>query len=431
MTNLEQKFTALEQQLGTQHTELMQRLGETNIKLDSLIAAGGGAPAPGQTTLADVVSVLNDIHTDTMSMDAKLLWIRDVIAPMNEGLPTGAKTSIAWSLYRLMDAVAPAWPRPTSVPLQPNLELVRTLLEQVMGLDSDADNSLLHYISKMYNGLGLPFQALTLGELLWQNIQATTTLAGPKPPTTGGPDCSSPINTAQSVIGEVDTSDPEVTRDFSKYVFGVWNPMPNTIRASTFWNGVPAGAEVRPLSGATWQGWKIFVYSSAANYLENPTQTLRYATNTWRDVGTSLGQDRPIAPCVPADETIAVYLCPPVGGVIACIEAAGAIVKVSSYTSTRMMGVWWRSGVPQITESGGATYSNLENLNIFLPGNYRNWTLKNTSSVEVRVYKTAANVASPMYILPAGTSQVINTDTEYIIARQPANSAFTMEVCPP
>ena len=96
--NLETKFENLETQLTLQH--------------DAMIAS-----------LTDLGAALVMMQASMTSIDESLQWIREAVAPAGELLPSDNRSAMAWSIYRLADAVAPAWPRPTSLCAAPSVSI--------------------------------------------------------------------------------------------------------------------------------------------------------------------------------------------------------------------------------------------------------------------------------------------------------------------
>src|ERR1043165_8201669 len=86
--------------------------------LKTLIAATNTA----LDTLNGNISAITYNSAFIPDMAAHIAACRAAIAPSGEALPTGVKTSIAWAMWRLMDAVATPYPRGDAPPLLTALE---------------------------------------------------------------------------------------------------------------------------------------------------------------------------------------------------------------------------------------------------------------------------------------------------------------------
>lgn len=316
--NLQDKFDAFQQQVQDQHDALMARLADTNAKLDAIATALGAPPPTATTTLADVVAAIeasnlilqavkqdtaaidgkvldvftevDDIHADTISMDQKLLRIRDAINPLDEALPVEAKSSIPWLLFRIMDAINPTWPRPTSVPLQPAVDLLLELLQPVvpdialmqdaLGLvPGDATTTVLGRLAAL-NTLGVN-QLTSIGisggpddtvlKLLAKN--ADCACGGLGPPSGS---CDNPFVSTGMWLG------PFGAIGGSNVIVATWSePLPTGISFGTFFS---LGTDDGELQNSDWSGWKVYVSSTEPQYADSPSSLTRYPTNQWRDL---------------------------------------------------------------------------------------------------------------------------------------------------
>lgn len=300
MSTLEEKFEAFESQVATQHTVLTTAWTATNAKLDQLIALFGGAPPTPTATLEDVVNaigatntILNDIHTDTISMDQKLLRIRDAINPLGESLPLEDNSSIPWLLFRIMDAINPTWPRPTSVPAQPALSLLLALSQ-----------TQLPNLAGMYSRLG--DLSTVLGSpaddsqsiLRWMEDIAACA-------------CSDP----NAIPELVDCTDPYASTGMYLTPFSfvgydnvnsaIWSePLPDGISFGTTFG---IGVDDTELYSDDWSGWRIYVQSSGANFAYSPTSAVRLPTNTWQSMPADAAS---YSFAVRGQDSIKVILCP-------------------------------------------------------------------------------------------------------------------------
>jgi hypothetical protein len=350
MSDLSAKFTGLQTLLSTQHDDLMTALTATNAKLDALLEAFGVPPPVPGVTLADIKDVLDDIHLDTQSIDLKLLRVRDAIAPLDEALPTGDKTAMAWSIYRLMDATAPDWPRPTSVPLQPALELLRGDFADVVGINADGTSaltvlgrltSLLDSSGNIEDHIGIPTGDATTTVL--GRLAAIENLSGCGCP----PDLPSPDDPTGCADPFVSISRAVLVSAYPGRIFAVFpSPVPDGLVVTDGMDLGEVGVEISP--EATWTGWRAFVYSkSAAYYSEDPTRSGLWATNVWRDLDEAMSYA--LAFSVPDGNDIAVYLCaPPPAPVDECVHVVSLSTPYGHYSSD-----WPNSSPPQATAGGG------------------------------------------------------------------------------
>jgi len=329
MTNLSDKFGSFEEQVAAQHAELLTEMRLTNAKLDALIAALGGAPPTATITLADVVEkleeqrlILSDVHLDTMSMDQKLLRIRDAIWPLDMTMPPGDDNTIPWLLYRLVDAINPTWPRPTSVPAQPALSALLQLaqlqlpqlteIQEALGTPSgDASTTALGYLSSIqYSNAGI-YQSTgasagspnTILELLAANADAGCGCASPNAMPTG---CAAPFrSTAMAILpaGIVPGADSLILARWS-------TPLPAGVSFGTVFGLSNNDSE---LHRDSWDGWRMYVASDQSQFALNPLGLERYPTNTWLDVpalGAPSQGSGNIAFSVQEHGALTVTLCP-------------------------------------------------------------------------------------------------------------------------
>lgn len=349
MTNLEDKFEALETQIAQQHTALITALTATNSKLDAIIEALGGAPPTATVTLQDVIDAigtqtaivadihldtmsidgkmltirdtLDDVHTDTVSIDQKLQRIRDAIAPLGESFPAEAHSSVLWSLYRIMDAINPTWPRPVGIPLQPALEQLYEMLQptpsqlediwRALGQNTgDATMTVLGRLTHLelttvaqLTSLGLLAEpaAGTVLQLLQCICDAEQRQLPIDPLDPNNPDgCTEPYTSTSMWLGAFGT-----LWTGGNVIIAVWaEPLPEGV---TFGTTFGIGTDYTELNNDDWSGWRVFVQSDEDQYAESPTDLTRYPTNQWRPLSGSGAK----AFSVSERGSIRVYLCSP------------------------------------------------------------------------------------------------------------------------
>lgn len=320
--NLQNKFTALQTQLANQHTELMNQL--------AAIASAIGAPAPGgQTTLADLLAVLNDIHTDTQSQDAKLLLIRNAVRGDLEATPpTGELESIQWLLYRLIDAINPTWPRPTSIPVQPLLQLLYTQLspmtaswwQTILGISTSGTDNVLDWLAL--------------------NYAATVANATALPPTAGvGGTCTAPI-TSRDVI---------YSYNGRNYAMWFEDELPTDV---TYGNtlGLQTGIELSAASrSGNWDGISVYVYSKAAStWSIQPGYAEEHPTNKW--IALSPNVNYPVAISVAGGCDIRAYLCTDAAATLTLTAVLGQIYHPNVGTVSRYVIDWSSTAFTSSTE---------------------------------------------------------------------------------
>lgn len=405
MTNLTDKFDELQTQLANQHNALMARLGDTNAKLDELITLQGGTPPTQTVTLQDVVDAiaatniiladvhldtqsidqkaltirdtLSDVHLDTISMDQKLLRIRDAINPIDENPPVAAKSSIVWTLYRIMDAINPVWPRPTSVPLQPALDLLLALaqiqLPKLTEIDAaigqpagDATTTALGLLTSIqYSNTGIySSTGISTGEgdtvLAYLREQADCGCGSGGNSAIGGT-CSDGFKSSGMQLI------PFGAIGGNSVVVATWSaPLPAGIQFGTLFGLVNQYAE---LESSDWTGWKVLVQSDEQQYADSATSTARYPTGIWRDMPSGPGNyswavsERggiTVTLCAPGDFNASEQTCEQVTVVGNSTNVITAQYTINGAATVRFVsggtavGVYLDLSVGQYAQPGGA-----------------------------------------------------------------------------
>lgn len=390
MTDLASKFTTLEQQLTEQHNALIDVLTATNNKLDAIATALGAPPPTGQTTLADIATILNYIHTDTESIDLKLLRIRDGLT---------------------------ADPSFNYVNVQQVLGLFAARFDQSVGvLGTDADESLMRMLAAVESHIGFPTGDATttvLGRLA--AIQSYSSCAcgpqQPQPGDTGG--CASPF---------VSQSFTQTSATYPGRVFVVWpSPLPS---GALFDDTLSLGVDrVELMPEANWNGWRLFVYSkSAGYYTEDPTRTVQWPTNVWRNLDPN--QSYPLAISVAAGNDAVGYLCAPVDlpNITTC-----SMFSSISYTFSGQL--FYVIRTPPI-------YSGND---IFTSGDFYGYTVRlvtfgGGSDIRVDHYNTSDVYNSGSLMSTVDTIITISEHTNALGIHTnipDAGNPFSVEVCPP
>jgi hypothetical protein len=294
--SLHNKFTALEALLAQQNAAIAALIAVTNDRLNTI--------ATGISALSDITTILSNIHLDTQSMDLKLLRIRDAIWPADDPEISDTRASLKWSLYRLMDATAPAWPRPTSMPLQPALDYLMAELEASLGINSlGTDYSVLALLLHLKDNLGIPTGDATttvLGRLAAIQRQQLLCCFSSDPAVADPTGCTSPVSSVQPALA--DTAAPG-------RLFASWPDLSSYDVSFTTTFGLTAtNVEISP--AVNWTGFSLFVGSkSATTFSKSPSTNGSWPTNRW----LSLASDGayPLAISVAEGQDITAYLCVP------------------------------------------------------------------------------------------------------------------------
>jgi hypothetical protein len=334
MTGLNEKTIAIQSSL-----DLM------NEKLDDIITLLGGAPPTPTATLDDLLAELvliktntADIHTDTMSMDGKLLAIRNYIKNPAEEALEDDYTSLMYNLMWIRRAIAaPTFAGALDYPVQTELrafnvnndvlisttnDIMLNIIYNTMvnvftnlGISSGASPSYVYYgwLSQVLNWLakisgseGVPFDGGN------RNIIQLLAKIADRPESTIG----------SGLIPDQICFDPYVSTEMV-LVPGISDPLWPSLIYAKFGATLPDGLSYGSVFGigydytelindeGDWDGWKIYVASSAANFgmytgVNTDDSLARYPTNVWVSLG---GYDQHLSVFVPGVDSVKVYLC--------------------------------------------------------------------------------------------------------------------------
>jgi hypothetical protein len=300
--------------LNNKNQELINLVTTTNEKLDQVITLLGGIPTSVKTT-DDLYEVLSDIHTDTQSIDAKLLAIRNYIKDPSEDDIPGDFKSLLWNIYLLRsgsvieDNSSGIWP------LQAMLsyigELLSTELSAIKSYNLDTRNYLFNGLrnlgvgviesSDTYDGylaisrdlialiqgaIGVPVDGLTYPDQGQRDIIQLLEKAASRPESNIGSGLTPPDVCSDAYVSNGMFLIPSL---FEAWPSTVWATFPEPPPAGiSFGEDFGLGVEASQLviSGGSWAGWSIYVASSANNFgiFVGPNYLLsaqRYPTNVW------------------------------------------------------------------------------------------------------------------------------------------------------
>lgn len=333
MADLTERMNDIEALMVAHHTALYGRLEETNTKLDQIIdLLGAGTPDTG--TLEGVIAaisagniLLDDIKTrtgasaiylDNVSLKTSqaaadittllsiMEAIRAAVSPVGETLPAETRSSIVWSLYRIMDAINPEWPRPVSMPIQPALGELYTAIgllnaeigtmggniqdiHNTMGLHTGgtentiaslvrAQEMTLSSLYALLSDMGAPWPADVLAAI--ECVCEAASAALPIDPLDEAKQPTGCIAHYQSSGRYVV---PAIAIGASgNIIVATWSePAPAGL---TFGSVFVLGVDHSELISSDWSQWWVFVRSSEQQYAENPLEFDRYPTNVWRQM---------------------------------------------------------------------------------------------------------------------------------------------------
>lgn len=409
MSDLTGKFTTLEEQLTSQNGALLTALAAQQTSLDAINTAMSGL----STTIA--------------SLAADASAIREAISVTGEAAPLDAKSSILWSAYRLADAVAPSWPRPTSVPVQPAIELLRAALDTVLGINTlGPDYTLQQLLVNIKENIGIPTGDATttvLGRL--QAIQRTTlTCCNSNDPSIASPGaCTTPVSSISPNQG---------LSAYPGRVFAVWPDLSSygINNTDTYSLTIPNIEEYR----SDWTGISLFVGSNGSHtFYLTPGGTSSFPTNQWIDLG-GLGLTYAIAVNVPEGADMKAYICTDNIVTSGCVRADSVSTEATpSYgLSPRQMAT--PAGYTVTDHVFGTSY----NRNAVLDGDYNGYTIRLLSGPLCRVVlftpggpvTEVLTTANPgPYTIPGTTQQVVMDDLDTV--NQALTGPFAIEFCAP
>lgn len=391
-----------------------------------------------QSTLNAISEKLDTVQESVSALEAliaPIVAIRGAIAPFGETLPTGAKTSIAWSMYRLMDAVAPSYPRPAGMPLSVAFLAFLIHFDSVMGIREPTDINIADNLDELVRRFGIPTGDATttlLGELA-AIVNNTACGCGARPPTAPASNgCVSPYSNPP---GAVTTSTAYPGR-----VFATWgDDLPLSIIKDSWLESPITNAEIKLVSDLA---LAVYVVSSASHYFTtNPISGQLYPTNTWVDMGT----DTQFAFSVPDGADIRVYLC--LGDVVSwedCIEIDSQAYTVTggNLDNVSLQAVPL-NGIPNVSTSStlhasNVNYvyssSNIVVLNDFegvhitlLTANYGIRVVMKQSSDGDIVVQGMSNI-NEVFIVPYGTAELL---IDNFVINPASSDGFRVRICPP
>lgn len=306
---------------NTNLTDLIELLTASNEKLDTIITLLGGAPPTPEHTLDDLYAILSDIHLDTMSMDAKLLIIRDALIGPEDYISGDTHANLAWNIFRLragsvgtdMPPVAPGFNIQEQLNVlyldfSEQIAMIKNQIENISGavayglqnagLKIDVlDQTYTGYLEVVRNNIlalkgsvGVPADALNIGPEGSRDVIQLLSLIGTLGSSGIGSGIAPTERCPDAYISGGMALAPSIFEAWPPTIWAVWpDPPPAGISfGGVFGLGIDFTELV--VDGGNWENWSIFVASSAANFglflgsdLEASVQ--RYPTNVWWPLG--------------------------------------------------------------------------------------------------------------------------------------------------
>lgn len=420
MTDLSGKFENLQEQLATQHGQILAALNGLGQQLAS-IGTALWAPPPGQNvTLAEVVQalesqrlILNDIHTDTMSQDEKLLIIRDTLGDVHADTMSQDQ-----KLLIIRDFVANIY----EVLTVPNsfISQIKTAIGTPTG---DATTTILGYLASisssnvwLANTTGNPNNGMGTIQSLLVDMNECMCADPTKIPTLE--DCTDPFTSVGMVLV------PMSFAGFSDVVVASFaEPLPPDI---TFGTTFGLDVDNTELQSTDWTGYRFYVQSSGANWAYNPADVQRIPTNRWvTHPGGGAGN---MSFAVQGDESITVFICPP-GGIVVdppdeieCIDSLGTIFTRGDTWSGSYNLQTWEDGTDN---ADGVTFiPSAPVIMACAPG----WTITGLTG-NCEIYLSASQSAGAVANLSPGATYTFPQGATHFYALGQAGA--TTRLCPP
>lgn len=322
--------------LNTKSGDIIDLITLTNEKLDALLSALGAPPPTATTTLDDIKAVLDSINTTTSDNNVILARLRNAVYPLSDPAIGTDKSSIAWSVYRIMLSTALPWSSVnTSSPYTDGLLDIITryidtemssIRNQLSNLNSAVLNIALNlginpiietqeytgYLSSVLGLLGQASDALGApSEADDRDIIQLLAKMADRPESPIGSGLLPPDLCSDAYISSGMTIVPyNVLQVLQSIMFAVFpDPPPSGVTFGTIFGVGVDNTELHNESG-NWEGWSIYVASSAANFALNgediSSNLARYATNVWLDLSFLASN---LSVFVGGSDSLRVYLC--------------------------------------------------------------------------------------------------------------------------
>lgn len=325
--------------LNNKTSQLITLLTATNEKLDRIITLLGGVPSTPQHTIDDLYTILDDIHTDTQSMDGKLLAIRNYIKSPDEAAIPGDYTSLLWNIYLLRRSIG-LDSYNDSLTLQNLLVGIREYLGGQLppiGTNiNDTKNYLFYALSSLglnvtnisydYNGyldttlrllqliqgaIGVPVDELIYPDRGQRNIIQLLEKAAERPEGQIGGGLAPDSVCTDAYISSGMVLIPSLFDAWPPTLWAIFPaPTPSGISFGTIFGIGVDNSELHPTSN-NWVGWSIYVASSANNFgvfigADINASIARYPTNTWINLSFLTTN---LSVFVGGSESLRVWLC--------------------------------------------------------------------------------------------------------------------------
>lgn len=473
--------------LNEQATILQTSVDLLNDKLDTVITLLGGAPPTPVATLDDLLAVLQDIHLDTISMDGKLLSIRNYMVNPSEEPLEDDYTSLVYNVMWLRRAVAATtFAGSLDYPLQIEQHAFKVLHDSLMSSQTGMIVTILDTLVNALNNIGVNSGAspdYTFTGYLSQVLNWLAKIVGSEGvPIDGGnrniiellakiadrpesqigsgllPDqiCIDPY--ASTGMTLVPWSILDGIHDLTFAVFKT--TLPTGISYGTIFGLGVDYTELHHTSG-NWSGYKIYVASSAANFALNAvsieSSLSRYATNVWIDISFL---ETNLSVFVNGVDSLKVYLCGdgwggggssggPWGGDEPIPPDEGECWEISSVAAEYFYNPSFTLDmqVIQFTSVSGVGCTNehtftesTEGFDMVCTvalGNFVGWTIEmltGTPSLTIAMVtdagsRTTDSIGGSIYTVPGNTASILICNAA--LGGSAASSPFSIRLCSP
>lgn len=312
MTNLNDKFSELHELLVIQNVSVLSAMSDIKASLDSIAVALGAPPATATATLADVIAaiaaqtlVLEDVHTDTQSIDQKALAIRDELEDVH--LDT---QSIDQKALVMRDKLAETYETLLEMLgaillMRPDVNDIQRAIGLVQGDGTTTALARLGVIQTAVNNVATSTGTVAApadNTQLWL-LRAIRQLARDNA-VNDGPDILDPATCASPFESDGMWLGPFASGGNVNVIIATWDaPLPTGVSFGTVFG---IGTDYSELYNETWDNWSMYVSSTERQFARSPLDLNRYPTNEWLSFPAGAGA---YAWSVAERGNIKVYLC--------------------------------------------------------------------------------------------------------------------------